>query len=392
MNEVVVLSAVRTPIGKMGRSLATFSAVDLGTIAAKAAIDRAHIVADTIDQAIVGNVLQAGSGQNVARQVALNSGLSVTSIAMTINQVCGSGIKAIRLAQAAIMLGDATTVLVGGTESMSNVPYLLPDMRRGRQYGETTVLDGLEHDGLRDAFSQKPMGITAENVAEQFHVSREAQDAFALRSHQHAVAATTAGKFNDELVSIELPGKAPVTMTQDEPIRPNTSIDALGHLRPAFQTNGTVTAGNAAGLNDGASMLVLMDKAAADKAGLTYLAVLDGYQEVGIAPEIMGYAPYYAISNLLNHQNRQITDIDRFELNEAFAAQSVAVARDLKIPDDRLNVNGGAIALGHPVGASGARIVTTLVHELHHSQLTTGIAGICIGGGMGIAMSLHRPN
>jgi acetyl-CoA C-acetyltransferase len=236
------------------------------------------------------------------------------------------------------------------------------------------------------------MGITAENVAEQFHVSREDQDAFALRSHQNAVAATQAGKFDDELVPIELPGKAPVTMTQDEPIRPDTSMAALGHLRPAFQTNGTVTAGNAAGLNDGASMLVLMDKAAADNAGLTYLAVLDGYQEVGIAPEIMGYAPYYAISNLLSQQDRQITDVDRFELNEAFAAQSVAVARDLKIPDDRLNVNGGAIALGHPVGASGARIVTTLVHELHRSQLETGVAGICIGGGMGIAMSLHRPH
>lgn len=392
MNEVVVLSAVRTPIGKMGRSLANFSAVDLGTLAAKAAITRAHITADTIDQAIIGNVLQAGSGQNVARQVALNSGLPVTSTAMTVNQVCGSGIKAIRLAQAAIMLGDATTVLVGGTESMSNVPYLLPDMRRGRQYGETKVLDGLEHDGLRDAFSQKPMGITAENVAAQFHVSREEQDAFALRSHQNAVTATQSGRFNDELVPVDLPGKAPVTMTQDEPIRPDTSMTALSHLRPAFQTNGTVTAGNAAGLNDGASMLILMNKAVADNAGLTYLAVLDGYQEVGIEPEIMGYAPYYAITNLLNQQNRQVTDIDRFELNEAFAAQSVAVARDLKIPDDRLNVNGGAIALGHPVGASGARIVTTLIHELHHSQLTSGIAGICIGGGMGIAMSLHRPD
>lgn len=392
MNEVVVLSAVRTPIGKMGRSLANFSAVDLGTLAAKAAITRAHITADTIDQAIIGNVLQAGSGQNVARQVALNSGLPVTSTAMTVNQVCGSGIKAIRLAQAAIMLGDATTILVGGTESMSNVPYLLPDMRRGRQYGETKVLDGLEHDGLRDAFSQKPMGITAENVAAQFHVSREEQDAFALRSHQNAVTATQSGRFNDELVPVDLPGKAPVTMTQDEPIRPDTSMTALSHLRPAFQTNGTVTAGNAAGLNDGASMLILMNKAVADNAGLTYLAVLDGYQEVGIEPEIMGYAPYYAITNLLNQQNRQVTDIDRFELNEAFAAQSVAVARDLKISDDRLNVNGGAIALGHPVGASGARIVTTLIHELHHSQLTSGIAGICIGGGMGIAMSLHRPD
>lgn len=390
MKEVVILSAVRTPIGKMGRQLADYSAVQLGTIAAKAAIHQAGIEPKNIDQAIVGNVLQAGSGQNVARQISLNSGLPVTSTAMTINQVCGSGIKAIRLAQSAILLGDADTILVGGTESMSNVPYLLPDMRRGTKYGERKVLDGIEHDALRDVFTQELMGMTAENVAAKYHVSRAEQDAFSLRSHQRAVAATQAGHFNNELIAVTASGKSTVQITQDEAIRPDTSLDALSHLKPAFKTGGTVTAGNSAGLNDGASMLVLMSKEAADAAGLKYLAVLDGYQEVGIDPSIMGYAPYYAVSRLLEKQGKTITDFDRYELNEAFAAQSVAVARDLKIPDDRLNVNGGAIALGHPVGASGARIVTTLVHDLQREQLQSGMAAICIGGGMGIALSVHR--
>ncbi len=234
------------------------------------------------------------------------------------------------------------------------------------------------------------MGITAENVAEQFHVTKEAQDAFSLRSHQRALTATTNGHFEAEIVPVTVIGKVNTTITKDEPIRPDTSMAALGKLKPAFKANGTVTAGNSAGLNDGASMLVLMSKDAADSAGLSYLAVIDGYQEVGIDPAIMGYAPYHAVSKLLEKQNRVVTDVDRYELNEAFAAQSVAVSRDLHIPDDRLNVNGGAIALGHPVGASGARILTTLVHDLEREQLTTGIATICIGGGMGIALSVHR--
>ncbi|MTV81369.1 acetyl-CoA C-acyltransferase [Secundilactobacillus folii] len=390
MTEVVILSAVRTPIGKMGRQFAQLSAVELGAIAAKAAIAQAQLSPTQIDQAIIGNVLQAGSGQNVARQIALNSGLPSTTTAMTINQVCGSGIKAIRLAQSAIVMGDASIVLAGGTESMSNVPYLLPDMRRGKGYGETKVLDGLEHDGLRDAFGNELMGITAENVARKYHVSRNDQDAFSYQSHMKALAATQNGRFTDEIVPVTVKGKTPATISTDEPIRPDTSMTALAKLKPAFQTNGTVTAGNAAGLNDGASMLVLMAKDAADAAGLNYIAVLDGYKEVGIDPAIMGYAPYYAVTDLLKMQSRSISDIDRFELNEAFAAQSVAVSRDLKIPADRLNVNGGAIALGHPVGASGARILTTLVHELEHDQLNSGMAAICIGGGMGIALSVHR--
>lgn len=390
MKEVVILSAVRTPIGKMGRQLANYSAVELGTLTAKAAIQQAGIQPEMINQTIIGNVLQAGSGQNVARQISLNSGAPVTSTAMTINQVCGSGLKAVRLAQSAILMGDADTILVGGTESMSNVPYLLPDMRQGTKYGEKKVLDGIEHDALRDAFTQDLMGMTAENVAAKYHVSRADQDAFSLRSHQRAVAATNAGYFKDEIIPITLTGRSTTQLTKDEAIQPDTSIEALSHLKPAFKPDGTVTAGNSAGLNDGASMLILMSKEAADAVGLDYLAVLDGYQEVGIDPSIMGYAPYYAISQLLNKQGKLITDFDRYELNEAFAAQSVAVSRDLKIPDDRLNVNGGAIALGHPVGASGARILTTLVHDLHREQLDSGMASICIGGGMGIALSVHR--
>lgn len=267
MNEVVILSAVRTPIGKMGRSLSSLSSVDLGTLAAKKAIEQAHIAPEIISQAIVGNVLQAGAGQNVARQIALKSGLSETSTAMTINQVCGSGLKAIRLGQSAIMLGDAEAVLVGGTESMTNVPHLVPNMRQGKPYGSTTMLDGLEHDGLLDAFSHKPMGITAENVAHKYHVTREAQDALALRSHQRAVKATESGAFNDEIVPVTITlKKGTTTITRDEPIRPDTSMAALAGLKPAFVPNGMVTAGNAAGLNDGASMLVLMSKARAEQA------------------------------------------------------------------------------------------------------------------------------
>lgn len=392
MKEVVILSAVRTPIGKFGKALSSLSAVEIGILAAKTAIARSGLPAAEIDQAIIGNVLQAGLGQNPARQIALNSGLAPQSTAMTINQVCGSGMKAIRLGQSAIVIGDATAVLVGGTESMSNVPYLAPHMRRGHAYGATQLLDGLEHDGLLDAFTHTPMGITAENVAERYHVTRDQQDAFALRSHQKAVAANLAHAFDDELVPVTITGKRATTITSDEPVRPDTSLSALSQLKPAFKSDGTVTAGNAAGLNDGASMLVLMDKQAADSAGLPYLAIIDGYQEAGIDPNIMGYAPYYAVTQLMTKQQRQISDYDRIELNEAFAAQSVAVARDLHIADDQLNVNGGAIALGHPVGASGARIVTSLVHQLQQNHLTTGLATLCVGGGMGVAMSVRRPD
>lgn len=392
MKEVVILSAVRTPIGKFGKSLSSLSAIELGTLAAKNAIDRSKIPSGDIDQAIIGNVLQTGLGQNPARQIAINSGLSTKSTAMTINQVCGSGMKAIRLGQSAIIMGDATTVLVGGTESMSNVPYIASQqlISKNNVYEPHKDLNILENDGLLDAFSNNPMGVTAENVAEKYHVTRNQQDAFALRSHQKAVEANLTHVFDDEIVPIFIKGKHPAKITSDEAIRQDTSITALNNLKTIFKDNGTVTAGNSAGLNDGASMLILMEKEAAISADLPYLATIDGYQEIGINPNIMGYAPYYAVSQLMKKQQRIINDYDRIELNEAFASQSVAVSRDLHIADNRLNVNGGAIAIGHPLGASGARIITSLVHQLHHDHLENGLATLCVGGGMGVAMSVKK--
>ncbi|TOY85046.1 acetyl-CoA C-acyltransferase [Levilactobacillus brevis] len=384
--EVVIVSAARTPIGKFGKSLRGLSAEQLGTIAAKAAITRSGLDPATIQQTIFGSVLQAGQGQNIARQIELNAGLPVTSTAMTINQVCGSSLKAIRLGQSAILMGDADIVLVGGTESMSNAPYLTPQTRWGHKFGDITLTDSLAHDGLTDAFTNIPMGITAENVAAQFHISRADQDAFALRSQRRATAAQQANRFADEIVPVSL---GTTTLTTDEAVRTTTSREQLAELRPAFKSAGTVTAGNAAGLNDGAAAMILMKKSTAQVAGIAYLATLRGYQEVGIDPAIMGYAPVTAIQQLLTKTQRSVSDIDRFELNEAFAAQSVAVSRALALPDDRLNVNGGAIALGHPLGASGTRIVVTLLYELLHSGTHLGVASMCIGGGMGMALMIE---
>lgn len=384
--EVVIVSAARTPIGKFGKSLRGLSAEQLGTIAAKAAITRSGLDPATIQQTIFGSVLQAGQGQNIARQIELNAGLPVTSTAMTINQVCGSSLKAIRLGQSAILMGDADIVLVGGTESMSNAPYLTPQTRWGHKFGDITLTDSLAHDGLTDAFTDIPMGITAENVAAQFHISRADQDAFALRSQRRATAAQQANRFADEIVPVSLDT---TTLTTDEAVRTTTSREQLAALRPAFKSAGTVTAGNAAGLNDGAAAMILMKKSTAQAAGIAYLATLRGYQEVGIDPAIMGYAPVTAIQQLLTKTQRSVSDIDRFELNEAFAAQSVAVGQALALPDDRLNVNGGAIALGHPLGASGTRIVVTLLYELLHSGTHLGVASMCIGGGMGMALMIE---
>ncbi|MBS1006529.1 acetyl-CoA C-acetyltransferase [Levilactobacillus brevis] len=384
--EVVIVSAARTPIGKFGKSLRGLSAEQLGTIAAKAAITRSVLDPATIQQTIFGSVLQAGQGQNIARQIELNAGLPVTSTAMTINQVCGSSLKAIRLGQSAILMGDADIVLVGGTESMSNAPYLTPQTRWGHKFGDITLTDSLAHDGLTDAFTDIPMGITAENVAAQFHISRADQDAFALRSQRRATAAQQANRFADEIVPVSL---GTTTLTTDEAVRTTTSREQLAALRPAFKSAGTVTAGNAAGLNDGAAAMILMKKSTARAAGIAYLATLRGYQEVGIDPAIMGYAPVTAIQQLLTKTQRSVSDIDRFELNEAFAAQSVAVGQALALPDDRLNVNGGAIALGHPLGASGTRIVVTLLYELLHSGTHLGVASMCIGGGMGMALMIE---
>jgi len=390
MKEVVIMSAKRTPIGKFGGQLASLTAVDLGTIAAKAAIQAAGIEADQIDQAIFGNVLQAGSGQNVARQIALNSGLAQTSVAMTVNEVCGSGLKAIRLAQSAIVMGDADVVLVGGTESMSQAPYLNNGMRFGSKFGDQTVVDSISSEGLNDAFTNKPMGITAENVAAKYGITRLMQDTFALESHQKAAKATQAGWFDAEIVPVTVQQRrATFEVSQDEGIRPDTTLEAMGKLRPAFQADGTVTAANASGINDGASAMIVMSKEKAEALGLVYQATLVGYQEVGLDPNYMGYTPVPAIQQLLAKQDQTVADIDLFEINEAFAASSVAVQNGLALDTAKVNVAGGAVALGHPIGASGTRIMTTLLHQLKRTNKTTGVASLCIGGGLGIAYEIQ---
>ncbi|MGJ5606878.1 acetyl-CoA C-acetyltransferase [Latilactobacillus sakei] len=390
MKEVVIMSAKRTPIGKFGGQLASLTAVDLGTIAAKAAIQAAGIEADQIDQAIFGNVLQAGSGQNVARQIALNSGLAQTSVAMTVNEVCGSGLKAIRLAQSAIVMGDADVVLVGGTESMSQAPYLNKGMRFGSKFGDQTVVDSISSEGLNDAFTNKPMGITAENVAAKYGITRLMQDTFALESHQKAAQATQAGWFDAEIVPVTVKQRrATFEVSQDEGIRPDTTLEAMGKLRPAFQADGTVTAANASGINDGASAMIVMSKEKAEALGLVYQATLVGYQEVGMDPNYMGYTPVPAIQQLLAKQDQTVADIDLFEINEAFAASSVAVQNGLALDTTKVNVAGGAVALGHPIGASGTRIMTTLLHQLKRTNQTTGVASLCIGGGLGIAYEIQ---
>lgn len=390
MQEVVIISAKRTPIGKLGGQLASLSAVELGTVAAKAAIEAAGIDPTQIDQAIFGNVLQAGSGQNVARQIALMSGMTQSSTAMTVNEVCGSGLKAIRLAQSAIVMGDADIVLVGGTESMSQAPYLNKQMRLGSKFGDQTMIDSISSEGLNDAFTHQPMGITGENVAAKYGITREMQDAFALASHQKAAQATQAGWFNEEIVPVTVQQrKATLEVQQDEGIRPTTTIEAMAKLRPAFQQDGTVTPANASGINDGASAMIVMSKEKAAALGLVYQATLVGYQEVGADPDYMGYTPVDAIQKLLAQQNQTLADIDLLEINEAFAASSVAVQNGLQVDPAKVNVAGGAIALGHPIGASGTRIMTTLMHQLKRTHQTTGIASLCIGGGLGIAFEIQ---
>ncbi|MFP1719611.1 thiolase family protein [Gardnerella sp. Marseille-Q9185] len=402
MTEVVIASAVRTPIGKFGGSLSSLSSVDLGTIAAKAAIERAGLNAHDVDQAIFGNVLQAGSGQNVARQIALRAGLDTSSCAMTINEVCGSGLKAVRLAQSAIAMGDAQVVVAGGTESMSNVPFYATNSRfSGHKYGNFSLIDGLQRDGLNDAFTGDAMGVTAENVAAKFGITREAQDIFALKSHQKAVAAIKRGDFDSEIVPVTLADGTVVT--RDEHPREDTSLEQLSKLRTLFKASdensgaerevsereSTVTAGNASGINDGAAALVLMSKDYAQAHGIEYLAQIVGFAEGGIDPDLMGYAPKHVMERMLRATGSSVESIDLFEINEAFAAQSIAVSEQLHIDESKLNVRGGAIALGHPLGASGARILTTLMYALRDSNKKNGVAALCVGGGIGVAMQIR---
>ena len=389
-NDIVIISATRTAIGKFGGQFSSISAVELGTAAAKSAIEKGKVDPTLIDTVIFGQVLQAGLGQNPARQVALNSGLPHTSTALTVNEVCGSGLKSILLAAQSIRLGDAKIVLAGGMENMSLAPHLLQN-RFATKNGNCTMIDALFHDGLTDAFSNEAMGITAENLVEKYGFTRQQLDEFAAQSQQKAYQAQQNGAFDKEITPIEITNKKTkqmLTIDKDESIRPETTVESLSSLRPAFKKDGIVTAGNSSGINDGAAALILTTREVANTLNLPILATLTGYAEAGVDPSIMGIGPVPAIEKLIQRTHIPLDRVDLFELNEAFAAQSLAVIKDLKINPEKVNVNGGAIALGHPIGASGARIVVTLIHALKQRQLQTGIASLCVGGGMGVALSL----
>ena len=389
-NDIVIISATRTAIGKFGGQFSSISAIELGTAAAKSAIEKGKVDPTLIDTVIFGQVLQAGLGQNPARQVALNSGLPHTSTALTVNEVCGSGLKSILLAAQAIRLGDAKIVLAGGMENMSLAPHLLQN-RFATKNGNCTMIDALFHDGLTDAFSNEAMGITAENLVKKYGFTRQQLDEFAAQSQQKAYQAQQNGAFDKEITPIEIPNKKTkqmVIIDKDESIRPETTVESLSALRPVFKTDGVVTAGNSSGINDGAAALILTTREVANTLNLPILATLTGYAEAGVDPSIMGIGPVPAIEKLIQRTHIPLDRVDLFELNEAFAAQSLAVIKDLKINPEKVNVHGGAIALGHPIGASGARIVVTLIHALQQRQLQTGIASLCVGGGMGVALSL----
>jgi len=392
MKEVVIVSAARTAVGSFGGSLSKLSAAEIGAVAAKETIKRAGIDPAIIDEAIIGNVISAGLGQNVVRQVALKAGLKEESTAISINKVCGSGIKAVTLAAQAIKSGDADVILCGGTESMSNAPYVLPTSRWGQRMGDSTMVDTMIKDGLWDAFYDYHMGVTAENIAEKWGLTREMQDEFALSSQLKAEKAVKEGRFKDEIVPVEIPQRKgdPIVFDTDEFPKFGSTIEKLGKLKPAFKKGGTVTAGNASGINDGAAMFIVMSKEKAEQLGVNYLATIKSYASAGLDPQIMGYGPFEATSKALSKAGLTVEDLDLIEANEAFAAQSLAVAKDLKFDMNKVNVNGGAIAIGHPVGASGARILTTLIYEMIKRDNKKGLATLCIGGGQGIAIVIER--
>ena len=389
--EVVILSACRTPIGNFGGALKDLSAVDLGAVVIKEAVRRAGVSPDDVGDVILGCVLQAGAGMNVARQAGLKAGIPDVVPGETVNRVCGSGLQSVVHAVEAIRVGYVDTVVAGGAESMSNAPYLLKQARWGYRMGNGEALDSLLSDGLTCAINAIHMGITAEEVANRFGVSRADQDAFAAESQRRATSAIAAGAFVDEIVPVSIPQRKgdPVVFAVDEYPRAGTTVEKLAQLKPAFSKTGTVTAGNASGINDGAAGLVIASGEKARQAGTKPLARILGYVSTGVDPKIMGIGPVPAVRKVLDRAGLSLADIDLFELNEAFAAQSVAVVRELQIDPAKVNVNGGAIALGHPIGASGARVLTTLVHALRARRLRYGVASLCIGGGMGIAMAVE---
>jgi acetyl-CoA C-acetyltransferase len=392
MREVVIVSAVRTPIGAFGGCFKNVSAVELGTVAAKEAIKQAGIKPEMVNEVIFGNVLQAGQGQNVARQVSMGAGIPEEVSSFTVNKVCGSGLKTVALAAQSIMVGEADVVLAGGTESMSSAPYLLEGARWGMRMGDQKVVDYIVHDGLWDIFHDYHMGITAENIAERWNISREEQDQFALQSQSRAEEAMKSGRFNEEIVPVPVPQRKgePLMVAVDEYPKFGTTLESLSKLKPAFKKDGTVTAGNASGINDGAAALVLMSKEMAEKLGLKPLATIVSFASAGLDPKVMGYGPVPASRKALEKAGLTSKDIDLVEANEAFAAQSLSVVKDLGLDPEKTNVNGGAIALGHPIGASGTRILVTLIHEMIKREAQTGLATLCIGGGQGIAMVIKR--
>ena len=392
MTEVVIVAAVRTPIGSFVGSLKDISAVDLGSLVIKNAIERAGLEPEQVDEVIMGNVLGAGLGQNVARQMSVHAGVPVTVPAFTINKVCGSGLKAVQLAAQAVLCGDAEVVVAGGAENMSQAPYILPNQRWGSRMGNATVVDTMLRDGLTDGFEDYHMGITAENVAEQYGITREDQDSFALQSQKRAVAAVEAGRFKEEIVPVEIPQRRgePLVFDTDEFPRKDVSLEGLSKLRPAFQKDGSVTAGNSSGINDGAAAVVVMSAEKAKELGITALATIKSYASAGLDPKVMGCGPIYASRKALEKAGLTVADLDLVESNEAFAAQSCAVAKELNLDSEKVNVNGGAISLGHPIGASGCRILVTLLHEMQKRDAKRGLATLCIGGGMGTALIVER--
>lgn len=393
MRNVVIASAARTPIGSFSGSLASVSAAELGRLVISEVIRRAGVSRESIEEVIMGQILQAGCGQNPARQAAIGAGIPEKTPSYTVNKLCGSGLKSITLGALAIAAGESDTIVAGGMESMSRAPYLLDKARNGYRMGNGTLEDTLLKDALTDSFHNIHMGITAENIADQYRISREEADAFALQSQQKAAKAFTEALFNREIVPVPINdrrGQQVVVISEDEYPRRDTTMESLAKLRPAFRDGGVVTAGNSSGINDGAAAVLLMEQRAAEKAGIRPLARVLGWGAVGVDPRIMGMGPVNAIRKALGISGLKLDDIDLIELNEAFAVQSLAVIRELRMDSRKINVNGGAISLGHPVGASGTRVLVTLLHEMERSSLRRGLAALCIGGGQGIAMIVQR--
>jgi len=392
MTDVVIVAATRTAIGSFGGSLAGIQATDLGALVIRALMEKTGIAGEEVNEVLMGQVLTAGAGQNPARQAAIKAGLPATTSAMTINKVCGSGLKALHLAAQAIACGDADLIIAGGQESMSNAPHALPNSRDGQRMGPWTMVDTMTVDGSWDAFNDYHMGITAENIACEYDISREEQDAFAAASQSKALAAIEAGRFVDEITPVSIPQRKgdPIIFATDEGPRAGITAEKLGGMRPAFKKDGTVTAGNASSLNDGAAAVMLASKEKAEALGLPILATIKAYANAGVDPKIMGTGPIPATKKCLQKAGWSVSDLDLIEANEAFAVQALSVNKGLEWDAEKINVNGGAIALGHPIGASGCRILVTLLHEMIRRDAHKGLATLCIGGGMGVSLAIER--